>query len=92
MSPRRPAEFPPGPWPAEMRASRVAAFFDYPSSDDLLAAVRRGEAPRPTALRYGRGGKREPVWAKSLCEDWIARRHQIEQSDGDGPDDLASLI
>jgi hypothetical protein len=46
-----PARYPPGPWPGQMRADMVAAFLDFENTADLAAAVSRGEAPRPSALR-----------------------------------------
>ena len=46
-----PARYPPGPWPAQMRADMVAAFFDFENTAELVAAVKRGEAPLPSAIR-----------------------------------------
>lgn len=87
---RQPAQPPIGPWPAEMRAPTAAAYFDFPDTGELFGAIGRGEAPRPTSLR---GKKREPTWAKSVCESFIARRHQVnDDASGEGADDVASLI
>jgi len=72
-----PARHPPGgAWPAEMRADMAAAFLDYETTGKLLAAILRGEAPRPTSTRL-RNGKREPVWALDACRTHVANRHQI---------------
>jgi hypothetical protein len=49
-----PARYPPGPWPGQMRADMVAAFLDFENTADLAAAVKRGEAPPPSALRKKR--------------------------------------
>ncbi len=46
-----PARYPPGPWPAQMRADMVAAFFDFKNTAELVSAVKRGEAPPPSAKR-----------------------------------------
>ena len=40
-----PARYPPGAWPAQMRADMVAAFLDFESTAELAAAVKRGEVP-----------------------------------------------
>lgn len=83
------AMFPAGPWPAEMRAATAAAFFDFADTAQLFTAVKRGEAPRPTAVR---GSKREPVWARAVCEQWIAARHQVLDNAMTSADDLAALL
>src|SRR5258708_17874962 len=45
-----PARHPPnGAWPAEMRADMAAAYLDYATTGQLLAAVMRGQPPPPTA-------------------------------------------
>src|SRR5258708_14704847 len=77
-SPRAPpARHPPnGAWPAEMRADMAAAYLDYATTGQLLAAVLRGEAPRPTANRL-RNGKREPVWALDAVRSFVANHHEI---------------
>jgi hypothetical protein len=72
-----PARHPPnGAWPAEMRADMAAAYLDYATTGQLLAAVVRGEAPRPTATRL-RNGKREPMWALDAMRNHVANRHEI---------------
>lgn len=73
----RPARYPPhGAWPLEMRADMAAALLGYDTTGELLAAIRRSEAPRPTATRL-RHGKREPVWALDACRAHVANRHEI---------------
>jgi hypothetical protein len=72
-----PARHPPnGAWPAEMRADMAAAFLDYATTGQLLAAILRNEAPRPTSNRL-RNGKREPVWAHEALRTYVANRHEI---------------
>jgi hypothetical protein len=66
-----PARYPPGPWPGQMRADVVAAFLDFENTADLAAAVKRGEAPPPSALRK-KGGKHEPVWSRIYLERFSA--------------------
>jgi hypothetical protein len=80
---------PPGSWPAEMRAPTAAAFFDFADTAQLFAAVRRGEAPRPTATR---GARREPVWARAACEQWVADRHQLADNATVSSNDIAALL
>ena len=62
-----------------MRAPMVAAFFDFADTAELINAVNRGEAPRPTASR-GPGRRKEPIWARAVCDDWVARRHNLPES------------
>jgi hypothetical protein len=83
------ATAPPGSWPAEMRAPTTAAFFDFADTAQLFAAIRRGEAPRPTATR---GARREPVWARAACEQWVADRHQLAENGTAPSDDIAALL
>ena len=66
-----PARYPPGPWPGQMRADMVAAFLDFENTAGLVAAVRRGEAPPPSALRR-KGNKSEPVWSRIHLERFSA--------------------
>jgi hypothetical protein len=66
-----PARYPPGPWPAQMRADMVAAFFDFENTAELVAAVKRGEAPPPSAIRK-KGKDAEPVWSRAHLEDFSA--------------------
>ena len=66
-----PARYPPGPWPGQMRADMVAAFLDFENTVELAAAVKRGEAPLPTAVRR-KGNKSEPVWSRSHLERFSA--------------------
>ena len=79
-----------GTWPAEMRAVTAAAFFDFATTGELMKAVERGEAPRPSATRL-RAGRREPVWALDICRTHIARRHDIA-SDASEQESIGSLI
>ena len=72
-----PARHPPnGAWPAEMRADMTAAYLDYATTGQLLAAVGRGEAPGPTDKRL-RNGKWEPWWAKVAIDAFVNNRHEI---------------
>jgi hypothetical protein len=73
-------------WPAEMRADLTAAFLDYPTTGKLIAAIRRGEAPPPTATRLF-NGRKVPVWSRAACEVFVARRHDLSDN-GASFDDL----
>jgi hypothetical protein len=64
-----------------MRAATVAAFFDFATTGELMKAIERGEAPRPTSYRT-RQSKREPVWALDFCRAHIAHRHEIDEDSG----------
>jgi hypothetical protein len=66
-----PARYPPGPWPAQMRADMVATFFDFENAAELVAAVKRGEAPPPSAMRK-RGKNAEPIWSRAHLERFSA--------------------
>ena len=66
-----PARYPPGPWPGQMRADMVAAFLDFENTAELVAAVKRGEAPPPSAMRK-KGAKTEPVWSRASLEHFSA--------------------
>jgi hypothetical protein len=66
-----PARYPPGPWPGQMRADMVAAFLDFENTAELVAAVKRGEAPPPSAIRK-RGKDAEPVWSRPHLEHFSA--------------------
>lgn len=92
-SPRsRPARHPPGgAWSAEMRADMAAAYLDYPTSGKLFAAIRRGEAPPPTATRM-RDGRREPVWALDAVRDHVAFRHRLSSDAPRERDSIGGLI
>jgi hypothetical protein len=69
------ARYPPGDcWPAEMRADMAAGYLDYPTTDELLAAIRCGEAPPSSAVRT-HAGESFPVWSRTLCDDFLSRRH-----------------
>jgi hypothetical protein len=59
-----------------MRADLTAGFFDFETTGKLMAAIRRGEAPVPTATRLF-NGRQVPVWSRVACDAFIARRHEI---------------
>lgn len=80
-----------GAWPAEMRAVTTAAFLDYSTTGELMKAVDRGEAPRPTAFRTN-AGRREPVWALDICRSHVARRHDIENDASSRQESIGSLV
>ena len=65
------ARYPPGPWPAQMRADMAAAFLDFENTAEFVTAVKRGEAPPPSAYR-GKGRNREPVWSRTHLEQFVA--------------------
>lgn len=85
-----PARYPPGPWPAQMRADMVAAFFDFESTAELVAAVKRGEAPPPSAMRK-RGKNVEPVWSRAHLEHFSAPSIAAVEN-GAEVEDLESLV
>lgn len=66
-----PPRYPLGPWPGQMRADMVAAFLDFENTAELAVAVKRGEAPPPSALRK-KGNKSEPVWSRNHLEHFSA--------------------
>jgi hypothetical protein len=67
-----PARYPPsGVWPAQMRADMAAAYLDFSNTAELVAAIKRGDAPVPSSLR-GKGRKREPVWSRIDLDRHIA--------------------
>jgi hypothetical protein len=66
-----PARYPSGPWPGQMRADMVAAFLDFENTAELVTAVKRGEAPPPSASRR-KGNKSEPVWSRVYLERFSA--------------------
>ena len=71
-----PARYPTGAWPAEMRADMTAAYLDIATTGKLVEAIRRGEAPPPTAARK-HSGRKVPVWARAACDDFVRRRHDL---------------
>lgn len=93
MTARRtlPPRYPPaGAWPGQMRADMAAAFLDYPDTKALSAAIARGEAPSPSALR-GKGRAREPVW--NLDDLWRFLAPQLAlKHDESYRKDLATLV
>lgn len=79
------AIYPAGPWPIELPKAMAAAFFGFQTVTTFLAAVRRGEAPLPTATR---GRRREPVWSRLSCEQFVAQRHAIDVNSTENLKDL----
>lgn len=79
------AVYPAGPWPIELPKAMAAAFLGFHTVTTFLAAVRRGEAPLPTATR---GRRREPVWSRQSCEQFVAQRHAIDVSSTENLKDL----
>lgn len=79
------ATYPAGPWPIELPKAMAAAFFGFHTVTTFLAAVRRGEAPLPTATR---GRRREPVWSRQSCEQFVAQRHAIDVNSTENLKDL----
>lgn len=59
-----------------MQADVAAAFLDFATTGQLMAAMLRNEAPRPSASRIV-GGRRRPVWAFEALRAYVARRHQL---------------
>lgn len=86
-----PARFPPaGAWPAAMRADMAAAYLDFPDTRALAAAVVRGEAPPPSALRTI-AGKREPMWARADLERFVAPSRERSEA-SHSRENLAALL
>jgi hypothetical protein len=54
-----------------MRADMAAAFLDFDNTAELVSAVKRGEAPPPSARRK-RGKTAEPVWSRLHMERFSA--------------------
>jgi hypothetical protein len=52
----------------------AAAYLDHATTGKLMAAIGRGEAPPPTAMRLFKG-RRVPVWLRSECDAFLHRRH-----------------
>jgi len=73
-----------------MRADMAAAFLDFNNTDELVAAVKRGEAPPPSARRK-RGKSAEPVWSRVHLERFSA---PSIVSTGDAPaiENLETLV
>jgi hypothetical protein len=85
-----PARYPPGPWPGQMRADMVAAFLDFEDTAELVAAVKRGEAPPPSAMRK-RGKNAEPVWSLAHLEHFSAPSIAALENEA-GIENLESLV
>ena len=60
-----------------MRADMAAAYLDFANTSELVAAIRRGDAPAPSATR-GSGRRREPIWAKVDLDRVASRGHPSE--------------
>jgi hypothetical protein len=73
-----------------MRADMVAAFFDFENTAELVAAVKRGEAPPPSAMRK-RGKNAEPVWSRVHLEYFSAPSMAILEN-GTEVENLESLV
>lgn len=71
------SRYPRGPWPIELPLDMAAAFFGYETTSAFTAAVRRGDAPQPTASR---GARRQPVWSRIACECFVNRKHAIDDA------------
>jgi hypothetical protein len=54
-----------------MRVDMAAAFLDFENTAEFVTAVKRGEAPPPSAYR-GKGRNREPVWSRTHLEQFVA--------------------
>jgi hypothetical protein len=85
-----PARYPLGPWPTQMRADMVAAFFDFENTAELLAAVKRGEAPPPSAMRK-RGKNTEPIWSRAHLEHFSGPPMAAPENEAEG-ENLESLV
>ncbi len=86
-----PARYPPlGAWPTQMRADMVAAYLDYRDTAELAAAVRRGDAPTPSALR-GAGRRRESVWARRDLDRAVAPGDTESEAEATS-EDLQALL
>ncbi len=86
-----PARYPLGSWPMQMRADMVAAYLDYRDTVELLKAITRGDAPRPSALR-GKGRNREPVWNKDDLDRHVAPVATARQDSDCTKEDLRLLV
>jgi hypothetical protein len=94
MAPRSnaPARFPPGgSWPAVLRADMAAAYLDYPDTQALSRAVVAGEAPPPSCMRKA-GAKREPVWAKEVLTQFVARVHAVANDNAPETESIRDLV
>lgn len=81
-----------GSWPLELPADMTAALLGYRTTGELYKAVARKDAPRATASRLTRNGRREPVWALDICRAHIARRHDIANDASQDTEDIGSLV
>ena len=83
----RPAAYPSGAWPLEMRAETAAGFADEPSVEAFLNKVAQGLYPEP---------KRQsgclPKWHRVKLEQAIARRHGLRLEGAALAEDVTDLI
>ena len=68
----------------------AAAFLDFENTADLAGAVKRGEAPPPSALRK-KGGKHEPVWSRIYLERFSAPSIVVSATEADN-ESLETLL
>ena len=73
----RPAAYPLGAWPAEMRSETAAAYVDEPSVQAFLAKVERGIYCQPVRLDGCL-----PKWAREKLDHDLRRRHNLFASGG----------
>ena len=73
-----------------MRADMAAAYLDYRDTGELARALMRGEAPPPTGY-HGVGRAREPVWSKTVIDNFMAPAGALDLDRSKG-ENLASLV
>ena len=84
----RPAAFPLGCWPAEMRSETAAAYVDEPSVQAFLTKVERGIYCQPVRLEGCL-----PKWAREKLDADLRRRHNLRTSgDGEVVEDISDLF
>ena len=84
----RPAVFPLGAWPAEMRSETAAAYVDEPSVQAFLAKVERGIYCQPARLDGCL-----PKWAREKLDLDLRRRHNlIASGGGEVVEDISDLF
>jgi hypothetical protein len=83
----RPAAYPNGAWPLEMRAETAAGYADEPSVEAFLRKVEQGVYPAPK-----RAPGCLPKWHRSKLEQAIARRHGLRFETPDLAEDASELI
>jgi hypothetical protein len=83
----RPVAFPPGTWPAEMRAETAAAYVDEPSVNAFLDKVARGI--------YGEPSRRAgclPKWHREKLDADLRRRHGLQVAGDKVIEDISDLF